>query len=171
MVVRHYEEDHSLRTDQRPTRDCRGPGAFINPVVCAGDSRAAHNAYNDDHDDADGSGERGARAGAGYDDAGDNDGHHGDDDVDGSGRKGQDRQIQACRDGREAGGYAHGCAEDGDADDACGGSGRGGSRRCSGSGGARGSSTEPVGGQADRGHQRCASPTDTGHDGQAFEWA
>ena len=34
----HYDEEHkpALCTNQRPPRDCRGPGAFLNPADCPG---------------------------------------------------------------------------------------------------------------------------------------
>ena len=32
-VVLDYDHNHAIRTNQRPPRDCRGPGAFFNPRV------------------------------------------------------------------------------------------------------------------------------------------
>ena len=59
-VFTHYEESEQIRTSQRLTRDCRGPGAFINPARCtagsAGDDRtrcASGNADTDAHSGAD----------------------------------------------------------------------------------------------------------------------
>ena len=56
-VVPNYDENHALCIEPRAARDCRGPGAFINPLVSAG--RSADRA---------GSGDRnGAAAGDGRD--------------------------------------------------------------------------------------------------------
>ena len=58
-VFTHYEESEQIRTGQRPTRDCRGPGAFINPARSTAGSagndrarRARSDAYAGPHSGA-----------------------------------------------------------------------------------------------------------------------
>lgn len=56
-VVHHYEQNHSLRTDKRPPRDCRGPGAHFNPVACPIDNAVDHRSGGDRTTGADASGD------------------------------------------------------------------------------------------------------------------
>ena len=54
-VITHYEEDPSIRTHQRPPRDCRGPGAFINPTACTASAASSDGFTAGDGDAAAGS--------------------------------------------------------------------------------------------------------------------
>ena len=51
-VVLDYDHNHAIRTNQRPPRDCRGPGAFFNTIGRTGSSADAPGGNDDDHDSA-----------------------------------------------------------------------------------------------------------------------
>ena len=50
----HHDEEHepALRTNQRPPRDCRGTGAFLNPASCPGGATGAADGDGANHDNA-----------------------------------------------------------------------------------------------------------------------
>ena len=57
-VVPHYDHNQSICTNQRPPRDCRGPGAFFNPLArassAAGDAGYGHHDRSTDAGPGDG---------------------------------------------------------------------------------------------------------------------